>query len=89
MLWVDKFTGDATVWYNNGELPDGGEMNGSKFHWVNSGKLYQGSSRGPNMHYPNLGGQGRADMVEVDPQTAKVSSCVSPFVNTCGERRRR
>lgn len=33
--------------------------------------MYQGSSRGPNMHFPSLGGQGRADMVGINPTTGK------------------
>ncbi|KAF4944222.1 hypothetical protein FSARC_14725 [Fusarium sarcochroum] len=68
-LWVDKFTGDATVWYNNGELPNAERMSGSKFHWIPQGKLYLGSARGPNMHYPNVNGLGRADQVEVRATT--------------------
>ncbi|KPM39384.1 hypothetical protein AK830_g7215 [Neonectria ditissima] len=64
-LWIDKFSGDATVWYNNGELPNAERLSGSKFHWVNAGVLSLGSARGPNMHYPNVGGVGRADQVEV------------------------
>lgn len=43
-LWIDKFSGDATVWYNNGELPNAERLSGSKFHRVNSGVLYLGSA---------------------------------------------
>ncbi|KAI1129345.1 carbohydrate esterase family 3 protein [Nemania abortiva] len=72
-LWVDKFTGDASVWINDGEKPEDQRpaLLGSKFKWIKSGPLYAGSSRGPNLHYPNLGGIGRADQVEVDPNTAQ------------------
>ncbi|KAI0967672.1 carbohydrate esterase family 3 protein [Xylaria arbuscula] len=72
-LWVDKFTGDASVWINKGEQPEDqrGELLGSKFKWEKSGPLYAGSNRGANLHYPNLGGQGRADQVDIDPNTAK------------------
>ena len=31
------------------------------------------ASRGSNMHYPNLGGLGRADQVQVDPTSGHVS----------------
>ncbi|KAI1273788.1 hypothetical protein F5Y07DRAFT_402064 [Xylaria sp. FL0933] len=72
-LWVDKFTGDASVWINKGEQPEDERdtLGGSKFRWDKSGPLYAGSNRGANLHYPNLGGQGRADQVDVDPNTAK------------------
>ncbi|KAI0811428.1 carbohydrate esterase family 3 protein [Xylaria sp. FL0064] len=72
-LWVDKFTGDASVWINKGEQPEDerNTLGGSKFRWDKSGPLYAGSNRGANLHYPNLGGQGRADQVDVDPNTAK------------------
>ncbi|KAI8951129.1 hypothetical protein F4801DRAFT_546511 [Xylaria longipes] len=72
-LWVDKFTGDASVWTNQGEQSEDQRENlgGSKFKWNKEGPLYAGSTRGSNLHYPNLGGEGRADQVEVDPNTAK------------------
>ncbi|KAF9880547.1 putative carbohydrate esterase family 3 protein [Colletotrichum karsti] len=70
LIWTDKFTGDGKVWKNMRELPENERMSGSKFHWDPKGALYLGSSRGPNLHFPNLGGQGRADMVEVNPVTA-------------------
>ncbi|KAF5245738.1 hypothetical protein FANTH_7198 [Fusarium anthophilum] len=68
-LWVDKFSGDATVWYNRDRASASGNS-GSSFKWENKGKAYSGSSCGANMHYPNLGGVGRADIVHVDPDTA-------------------
>ncbi|EPE08332.1 carbohydrate esterase family 3 protein [Ophiostoma piceae UAMH 11346] len=64
-LWVDKFTGDATVWYNLGHKPDGG----SNWGWYSQGKAYNGNARGTNMFWPNLGGLGRADMFNVEPKT--------------------
>ncbi|KAI0517890.1 carbohydrate esterase family 3 protein [Xylaria bambusicola] len=72
-MWVDKFSGDASVWINDGERPesDRGSLGGSKFKWVRKGKVYAGSTRGQNLHYPNLGGEGRADQVSVTPNTAE------------------
>lgn len=67
-MWIDKFTGDATVWYNQGEVPD--RVSGSKFFWLGQGILYLGSARGANIHYPNANGLGRADQVEVQATTA-------------------
>ena len=76
MIWTDKFNGDAKVWQNLGMLPGDERVSGSKFRWDPKGVLYQGSSKGPNMHFPNLGGLGRADMVQVDPSTAYVSETI-------------
>lgn len=72
-LWVDKFNGDTKVWENIGELPNGERVGGSSFCWSLKGIVYKGSSRGSNMHFPNIGGVGRADIVDVNPTTAKVS----------------
>ncbi|PVH89001.1 carbohydrate esterase family 3 protein [Cadophora sp. DSE1049] len=65
MIWTDKFTGDAITWPNQGEVAAGN----SKFTWLRTGPVYQGSSRGSNLHFPSLQGQGRADMVEINPTT--------------------
>ncbi|KFY70309.1 hypothetical protein V499_09272, partial [Pseudogymnoascus sp. VKM F-103] len=70
-LWVDKFNGDTKVWENLGELPNGERVGGSSFRWSLKGTVYKGSSRGSNMHFPNIGGVGRADIVDVNPTTAK------------------
>jgi hypothetical protein len=64
-MWVDKFTGNVDVWYNMGER----QLSGSSFGWDPKGQRYLGSSTGPNLHFPNLGGQGRADMLDVNPKT--------------------
>ncbi|KAK8025258.1 hypothetical protein PG990_003081 [Apiospora arundinis] len=72
-LWVDKFNGDTTVWINGGERPEVERSNlgGSVFLWHAQGAVYHGSARGTNLHFANLGGIGRADMIEVDPNTAQ------------------
>jgi hypothetical protein len=62
---IDTFSGDAEVWQYMGEQ----QASGSSFRWDYKGRIYQGSSAGANMHFPNLGGQGRADMTEVNPKT--------------------
>ncbi|SPO03558.1 uncharacterized protein DNG_06241 [Cephalotrichum gorgonifer] len=71
-MWVDKFDGDAQVWYNRGRKreEDRPALHGSIFQFDDQGDIYLGSSRGTNMHYPNLGGIGRADQVQVDPTSA-------------------
>jgi len=65
MIWTDKYTGDAITWPNQGEVTAGN----SKFTWLRTGPVYQGSSRGSNLHFPSLQVQGRADMVEINPTT--------------------
>ncbi|KAK6069383.1 killer toxin subunits alpha beta [Seiridium cupressi] len=62
MLWVDKFNGDGYVWYNRGR-GDSSANGGSSFHWdkvVNP--VYDGNHAGTCMFYPDLDGNGRADM---------------------------
>jgi hypothetical protein len=75
LIWTDKFNGNGEVYYNKqqGTEADRPGWSGSLFEWERPVKVYLGSSRGPNMHFPNLGGQGRADMVGTDPSTGHVS----------------
>jgi hypothetical protein len=65
LLWVDKFNGDATVWYNEGPIP----ASDSAYTWSYQGPLYEGTNQGSCMHYPDLNGDGRADMTFVDSLT--------------------
>ncbi|KAG7409901.1 Multidomain esterase [Fusarium oxysporum f. sp. rapae] len=67
LLHVDKYTGAVDVFTNNGHKAQGG----SSFSWTKRGMLYNPIDRGENMHFTNQGGQGRADLVKVDPQTNK------------------
>ncbi|PKK43057.1 hypothetical protein CI102_13335 [Trichoderma harzianum] len=62
LLWVDKFNGDGYVYYNQGETP----VDGSLFTWEGEGAVYMGNAQGSCMHYPDLDGDGRADMHVVD-----------------------
>ena len=74
-MWIDKMNGDAKVWYNQGEK----QVSGSSFGWSLAGILYSGAARGPNLHWPNIGGQGRADMVHIEPSTAHVRKRLTSF----------
>ncbi|KAK2765017.1 hypothetical protein FQN54_008716 [Arachnomyces sp. PD_36] len=65
LLWIDKFMGDTSVWYNAGQIP----VSGSAFTWTGKGALYQGAAQGACQYYPNLGGLGRADFHVVDART--------------------
>ncbi|KAK4222286.1 SGNH hydrolase-type esterase domain-containing protein [Podospora fimiseda] len=62
MLWVNKFNGDASVWYNRGQIAN----SGSAFTWDLKGTVYQGAAQGHCEHFPDLDGNGRADMHVVD-----------------------
>lgn len=75
LIWTDKFSGDGWVWYNQGQKKesDRDSLGGSLFKWEARQKVYLGSHRGPNMYFPNLGGQGRADMVGTNPIEGHVS----------------
>lgn len=75
MLWVDKFNGDATVFYNRGPIP----ASGSAYTWDNVGPKYQGSAQGACLHYPDLDGDGRADMHEVD----SITNTAKTWFNLC------
>ncbi|RBR20331.1 uncharacterized protein FIESC28_05295 [Fusarium coffeatum] len=70
LLHVDKYTGAVDVFTNNGHKPQGG----SSFSWTKRGTLYNPIDRGENMRFTNQGGQGRADLVKVDPTTNKALS---------------
>ena len=62
MLWVDKFTGDASVWYNGGAVAETSANGGSSYFWDASGPAYEGSYAGTCQFFPDLDGNGRADL---------------------------
>lgn len=77
MHWADKFNGDVTIFYNDGQSP----KSGSSFTWTNAGIAWRGAAykdRGTNLHFPNLGGRGRADLHHVIPRTNTV--CVPTYI---------
>ncbi|KAL1864953.1 hypothetical protein VTK73DRAFT_5582 [Phialemonium thermophilum] len=65
LLWSDKFTGDTTVWYNRGPIA----ASGSSFTWDYQGPVFQGAAQGSCLNWPDLDGNGRADMHVVDSLT--------------------
>lgn len=69
LLWVEKFTGDVTVWYNNGvrSAADRPSLKGSIVEWSKAGALYFGQTRGPNEYFMDYDGDGRADLIRVAP----------------------
>lgn len=76
LLWTDKFKGDAMVWKNMGPIPAAGT--GSSFTWVNQGFLYDAPAQGTCLEFPDLDGNGRADMVSID---AAVNTATTWFNN--------
>lgn len=83
LIHTDKFTGNGRVWYNKGEQPEADPtgLSGSKFRWDESGVLYNGWTRGPNQKFASLQGQGRADLIKINPRTGHVSCRVA---TSCG-----
>ncbi|KAF7627478.1 hypothetical protein AFLA_002859 [Aspergillus flavus NRRL3357] len=65
-LWIDKFNGDTKVWINQGPVPT---LDSKWRCGPQDGPRYMGADRGANMHFPNLGGLGRADYHQVIPRT--------------------
>ncbi|AEO70515.1 carbohydrate esterase family 3 protein [Thermothielavioides terrestris NRRL 8126] len=94
LIHLDKYTGAATVFKNDGYRPGDRDKNrGSSFHWTNRGVLYAPIDRGENMHFVNFGGLGRADLHHTWPDTNKVGRppmAVTervPLAQTEGKRR--
>lgn len=67
LLYVDNINGNTDVWYNRG--PVSPRVSGSSFRWDYMGKLYEGQVRGTNQYYPDLDGNGRADLHVNNPST--------------------
>ncbi|KAK6063962.1 killer toxin subunits alpha beta [Seiridium cupressi] len=62
MIWVDKFNRDGTVWYSEG-AGDPADNSGSSVHWRSDlTPVYEGSQADSCEYYPDLDGDGRADM---------------------------
>jgi hypothetical protein len=74
-VWVDKFNGDASVWYNRGPTP----ASGSAYTWEGKGAVYQGALQGSCEHFPDLDGNGRADLHVVD----SIDNTAVTWFNVC------
>ena len=70
LVHTDMFTGNARVWYAYRERSDPENNGGSAMEWERPQTLFSGASRGENTFFPELSGQGRGDMVWIDPTTA-------------------
>ncbi|UPK92827.1 hypothetical protein LCI18_003762 [Fusarium solani-melongenae] len=58
MIWIDKFTGDATAYINDGKM----DTDGSNWWFLKSGKQSAGSWAGTCQYFLDLDGDGRADL---------------------------
>ncbi|KAL5362439.1 hypothetical protein BJX96DRAFT_177152 [Aspergillus floccosus] len=61
MIHTNKFNGDGTVWLNKGRK----DIGGSRYEWEPVGVRYQGAVAGSCTYFPDLDGNGRADMHSV------------------------
>ncbi|KAJ4007802.1 hypothetical protein NW766_009607 [Fusarium irregulare] len=77
MIWVDKYTGDATVYINRGKMDTGG----SNWWFLKSGKQYAGSWAGTCQYFPDLDGDGRADLHSI---MNSFDNRGETFFNRCG-----
>ncbi|KAK4198547.1 hypothetical protein QBC40DRAFT_308196 [Triangularia verruculosa] len=77
LIWVDKHTGDATVYINRGKMDTGG----SNWWFLKSGKQYSGSWAGTCQYFPDLDGDGRADLHSI---MATFTNRGETFFNRCG-----
>ncbi|KFY68955.1 hypothetical protein V496_00654 [Pseudogymnoascus sp. VKM F-4515 (FW-2607)] len=77
MIWVDKYTGDATVFINRGKM----ETGGSNWWFLNSGKQYAGSFAGTCQYFVDLDGDNRADLHSI---MATYTNRGETHFNRCG-----
>ncbi|KAL9572343.1 hypothetical protein ACKAV7_003544 [Fusarium commune] len=77
LIWVDKYTGDATVYINRGKMNTGG----SNWWFLKSGKQYLGSWAGTCQYFPDLDGDGRADLHSI---MSTFTNRGETFFNRCG-----
>jgi hypothetical protein len=75
LLWINKLNGDTHVWYNEGRHP----ALDSSFTWREAGAAYKGAAQGHCQYYPDLDGNGRADMHVVD----SVKNSAQTWFNVC------
>ncbi|KAL4983331.1 hypothetical protein BDW68DRAFT_191412 [Aspergillus falconensis] len=77
LIHTNKFNGDGTVWYNRGRR----EIGGSSFWWEPAGLRYEGAVAGSCTYFPDLDGDGRADMHAI---THSMDNTAETWYNQCG-----
>ncbi|KAL3431446.1 hypothetical protein BDV09DRAFT_188416 [Aspergillus tetrazonus] len=76
LIHTNKFNGDGTVWYNRGRR----EIGGSQFWWEPAGLKYEGAVAGSCTYFPDLDGDGRADMHAI---THSMLNTAETWYNKC------
>lgn len=77
LIYTNKFNGAGTVCYNRGRE----EVGGSQFRWEPAGVKYEGAVAGSCMYFPDLDGDGRADMHSI---THSMKNTAETWYNRCG-----
>ncbi|KAF6820912.1 hypothetical protein CMUS01_11463 [Colletotrichum musicola] len=83
-LWVEKFSGDTSVWLNQGRR-DGKGADGSSFQWDQAGVLYRGAAQGSCYHFPDLDGNKLADFHLTYSDTNKADTSFNDCPDNGGE----
>lgn len=71
-------------WRNNGYAGPNGGGGGSSFSWTSRGIRYSPIDRGEVMNFANMGGLGRADLIQVYPGTNEVRKSLMHFCCVVG-----
>ncbi|KAJ5496833.1 hypothetical protein N7463_008820 [Penicillium fimorum] len=76
IIHTNKFNGDGTVWYNRGRR----DIGDSNYKWENAGVRYQGAVEGSCTYFPDLNGDGFADMHAI---THSTKNTAETWYNAC------
>jgi hypothetical protein len=79
MIWTDKFSGDGSVWYNLGRR----DIKGSQYEWGPQGPKYRGAVEGSCTYFPDLNGDGRADMHSI---WNSINNTAQTWYNECATK---
>ncbi|GAB1210904.1 hypothetical protein ATERTT37_000014 [Aspergillus terreus] len=79
MIWTDKFSGDGSVWYNLGRR----DIKGSRYEWGPQGPKYRGAVEGSCTYFPDLNGDGRADMHSI---WNSINNTAQTWYNECATK---
>jgi hypothetical protein len=77
LIHTNKFNGDGTVWLNKGRK----DIGGSRWDWDPQGVCFQGAQAGSCTYFPDLDGNGRADMHVI---THSMRNTAETWFSCCG-----
>jgi len=79
VIFVDRFSGDAWVWYNKGLTTDTASNSGSSVLWrAGDRTAYDGTYAGTCQYFPNLNGDTFADLHSITSEFYPLSRLHSP-----------